>query len=160
MTPQEIKDLIASKIAGQGSAVDAGSALPEILSEIVGKLDGGSGSGTGAGFLLIPNDMLDLAASAPSYIATKTEYADFLGITEDEVDALFDWQYPILGISYGSGYAKAFPTTKRPYDGSDPESGVEIQIDLGTGPNSESYFIGFGRSSGGQYIFECSFPGE
>lgn len=31
MTTQEIKDLIASKIAGQGSAVDAGSALPEIL---------------------------------------------------------------------------------------------------------------------------------
>lgn len=35
MTTQEIKDLIASKIAGQGSAVDAGSALPKILNEIV-----------------------------------------------------------------------------------------------------------------------------
>lgn len=35
MTTQEIKDLIASKIAGQGSAVDAGSALPEILNGIV-----------------------------------------------------------------------------------------------------------------------------
>lgn len=35
MTVQEIKDLIASKIAGQGSAVDAGSALPEILNGIV-----------------------------------------------------------------------------------------------------------------------------
>lgn len=37
MTAQEIKDLIASKIAGQGSAVDAGSALPEILNAIVEK---------------------------------------------------------------------------------------------------------------------------
>ena len=35
MTTQEIKDLIASKIAGQGSAVDAGSALPEILGGVV-----------------------------------------------------------------------------------------------------------------------------
>lgn len=34
-TKDELKDLIASKIAGQGSAVDAGSALPEILSAIV-----------------------------------------------------------------------------------------------------------------------------
>ena len=38
MTTQEIKDLIASKIAGQGSAVDAGSALPEILNGIVDAL--------------------------------------------------------------------------------------------------------------------------
>ena len=35
MTKQEIKDLIASKIAGQGSAVDAGSALQEILNGII-----------------------------------------------------------------------------------------------------------------------------
>lgn len=39
MTIQEIKDLIMSKIAGQGSAVDAGSALPEILNGIVGALE-------------------------------------------------------------------------------------------------------------------------
>lgn len=35
MTKQEIKNLVAQKIAGQGSAVDAGSALPEILNGIV-----------------------------------------------------------------------------------------------------------------------------
>lgn len=39
MTTQEIKDLIMSKIAGQGSAVDAGSALPEILNGIVDALE-------------------------------------------------------------------------------------------------------------------------
>ena len=33
MTTQEIKDLIASKIAGQGSMVDVGGALPNILKE-------------------------------------------------------------------------------------------------------------------------------
>ena len=35
MTTQEIKDLIASKIAGQGSMVDIGGALPNILDEII-----------------------------------------------------------------------------------------------------------------------------
>lgn len=35
MTTEELKNLIASKIAGQGSAVDAGSALPKILNGLV-----------------------------------------------------------------------------------------------------------------------------
>lgn len=35
MTKSELMELINSKIAGQGSAVDAGSALPAILSAIV-----------------------------------------------------------------------------------------------------------------------------
>lgn len=35
MTTEEIKDLIASKIAGQGNQVDSGGALPTILNEIV-----------------------------------------------------------------------------------------------------------------------------
>lgn len=39
MTTTDIKNLIASKIAGQGSAVDAGSALPEILNGIVEALE-------------------------------------------------------------------------------------------------------------------------
>ena len=39
MTTEELKNLIASKIAGQGSAVDAGSALPEILGGVVDLLE-------------------------------------------------------------------------------------------------------------------------
>ena len=35
MTKEEIKNLIDQKIAGQGSAVDVGGALPKILSEIL-----------------------------------------------------------------------------------------------------------------------------
>ena len=35
MTPQEIQALINAKIAGQGSAVDVGGALPQILSWIL-----------------------------------------------------------------------------------------------------------------------------
>ena len=35
MSPQEIQALIDAKIAGQGSAVDVGGALPQILSGIL-----------------------------------------------------------------------------------------------------------------------------
>lgn len=35
MTKQEIKDLIAAKIAGQGTMVDVGGGLPTILNEII-----------------------------------------------------------------------------------------------------------------------------
>lgn len=36
MDRKKIEELIATRIAGQGNAVDAGSALPEILSALVG----------------------------------------------------------------------------------------------------------------------------
>lgn len=39
MTTQEIKDLIASKIAGQGNQVDSGGKLAEILNAIVDMAD-------------------------------------------------------------------------------------------------------------------------
>lgn len=35
MTKQEIKDLVAAKIAGQGNQIDAGSTLPAILDGII-----------------------------------------------------------------------------------------------------------------------------
>lgn len=38
MTTEEIKNLIDQKIAGQGSMVDVGGALPVILKEIVDKI--------------------------------------------------------------------------------------------------------------------------
>lgn len=39
MTTQEIKDLVASKIAGQGNQVDLAGALPEILTALVEQLE-------------------------------------------------------------------------------------------------------------------------
>lgn len=41
MTKDELKSLIAAKIAGQGTQVDLGNALPTILNEIVDQLGGG-----------------------------------------------------------------------------------------------------------------------
>lgn len=42
MTKNEIKALVAAKIAGQGTMVDAGGALPTILSEIIELIPSGT----------------------------------------------------------------------------------------------------------------------
>lgn len=158
MTKEEIKALIASKIEGQGSAVDAGSALPQILNEIVDSIgEGGGSGGSGVGFLNIPNDLLNLASHAPFYTNSKAEFAEFLGVSEDEVDGLMDWQYPILGLSLGRGFEMSFTTKRRPYDGQDLQTGVEIEVQLSGG---DDYYVGFGRNSEGRYTFECRLPGN
>lgn len=43
MNKQEIKDLVAAKIAGQGNQVDLGSALPKIIDEVVDLIPEGGG---------------------------------------------------------------------------------------------------------------------
>lgn len=43
MTKQEIKDLVAAKIAGQGTQVDLGGALPEIINAIVDSMPDSKG---------------------------------------------------------------------------------------------------------------------
>lgn len=43
MTKEQLKVLVATKIAGQGNQVDAGSTLPAILNEIIDKLFDGGG---------------------------------------------------------------------------------------------------------------------
>lgn len=45
MTKEEIKALVAGKIAGQGTMVDAGGALPTILNEIIDLIPEGGGGG-------------------------------------------------------------------------------------------------------------------
>ena len=45
MTKDEIKALIAAKIAGQGTNVDAGSVLPTILNGIIDLIPSGNGGG-------------------------------------------------------------------------------------------------------------------
>lgn len=45
MTKDEIKTLVAAKIAGQGSQVDVGGGLPTILNEIIDLIPEGGGGG-------------------------------------------------------------------------------------------------------------------
>lgn len=41
MTTQEIKDLVAAKIAGQGNQVDLGNALSDIINSLCDLIDAG-----------------------------------------------------------------------------------------------------------------------
>lgn len=86
MTKQEIKDLIAAKIAGQGSAVDVGGALPVILNEI---LDA------------IPETPTVLPAYLEMKVVdmfqnlTASQAAETFGINMDQFEALIRGKYPV-----------------------------------------------------------------
>jgi len=90
MTKDEIKQLIAEKIAGQGSAIDAASVLPTILDAI---LD-----------LPAPEPDPQAISSAltirfsPNIVGTATDVpkdqmCQILGISNDELDKLFAGAY-------------------------------------------------------------------
>lgn len=100
MTTQEIKDLIAQKIAGQGSAVDAGSALPQILNAIVDAIgEGGGGTSTSTYVLDFYNETTDMAAI--SYLTNGSgdnpvSVEDFeanTGISKETAIALMSGKY-------------------------------------------------------------------
>ena len=97
MTTQEIKDLIASKIAGQGSAVDAGSALPEILNGIVDAI---------AAIPEVQTVYLQTKRSFDQLVAqgkmSVTSMASYMGVTSDKLRDLLDGKIPLF-VS-GSGY--------------------------------------------------------
>lgn len=65
MTKQEIKDLIAAKIAGQGSAVDVGGALADILNALVDASGGGG----------VPEPVSGIEISAGGAAATTEQLA-------------------------------------------------------------------------------------
>lgn len=76
MTKEEIKALIDAKIAGQGSAVDAGSALPAILNGI---LDLATQSPE------IPH-AIELSGAPQASMTTVAELAE-IGLTRSEIEA-------------------------------------------------------------------------
>ena len=77
MTTQEIRDLIASKVAGQGSAIDAGSVLPQILGAICDAIDEGGGGGAEEILRARPTtspmqSLQPLSQQEPSFLTTCT----------------------------------------------------------------------------------------
>lgn len=87
MTKQEIKDLIAAKIAGQGNQVDSGGALAEILDGIIDAMP--------AQKYPVP---LKTNSLDENFFENKTaeQTAEILGITIDELRAIFSCEIPIL----------------------------------------------------------------
>lgn len=75
MTTNEIKDLIASAIAGQGNQVDAGGKLAEILNALADAAGGGGAT-----------EPLEITTPEEEVSGTKAEAATALGITEQDFD--------------------------------------------------------------------------
>ena len=75
MTTNEIKDLIASAIAGQGNQVDAGGKLAEILNALADSAGGGGAT-----------EPLEITTPEEEVSGTKAEAATALGITEQDFD--------------------------------------------------------------------------
>ena len=92
MTIQEIKELVSKKIAGQGSQVDIGGALAEVL--------------TGICDAIIASEEKSLRISPSSGSlkeATKAQMAEFLNISEENVEALINGEIKTLIVSSASG---------------------------------------------------------
>lgn len=78
MTKEEIQALIDAKIAGQGSAVDIGGALPAILSGLVE---------------LIPESPILVFEKNFFDNLEKADAAREMGITEEQLDGLMNGKY-------------------------------------------------------------------
>lgn len=124
MTEQEIISLIDAALAGQGSAIDISGKLPVILKSILAIATGGENvqsdwsqsDTTKADYIknkpaipTVPTAQQTLAAltlesSAASFSSasnlTKEAAATALGISEDELDALFEGDY--IRVTYGT----------------------------------------------------------
>lgn len=95
LTKEQIVALINAKIAGQGSAVDVGGALPAILKGIIDVIpEGGGGSGS--------LEFVDVVAKPESYVSFEL-FVGF-GFTEDVYSKLCSGEYAGFVTNDGSRY--------------------------------------------------------
>lgn len=106
MTKEQIQALIDAKIAGQGSAVDVGGALPAILSEILNLATAQPPAPTDmAKVLVIPNySGIDIEEES------KAEFCEAAGITEEQFDSLLSGEYAFVKCPNRKDIEKVFLT--------------------------------------------------
>ena len=128
MTIQEIRDLVAKKISGQGTQVDVGGGLATILNAICDAL------------ATIPDApvTLEIASTAISFSnKTKAEAIECLGITGEELDALFAGKVDILkrgGFKYRLSWNNYESNLKQVFYGAGDVDALEtIYIDCDKG---------------------------
>lgn len=93
MTKEEIKALVSAKVAGQGNQVDISGALGTILDAIVDAIPEGGGDS-----LVIHANVNDISN------ASKSQFAQFLGVSEKDVDNIFAAKVPSIYDSILYGY--------------------------------------------------------
>lgn len=82
MDKQEIIDAIEKGIAGQGTMVDLGGILPKVLKAIVDALPEGGSSP------IAPEPIISINDVGTREDMTKSQAAEYLGVTEDELDQI------------------------------------------------------------------------
>lgn len=114
MTTEEIKNLIDQKIAGQGSMVDVGGALPTILKEIVDMAGQGGGG-----------DVKPIVLSAdPSAEMTTQAQLDAIGLTIDEFKAAAQGKRNAIVSGVNDGEVTAYPITGTYYEENGEGGGI------------------------------------
>lgn len=84
MTKEEIKALVAAKIAGQGSAIDSASVLPTILDAIIDIIPSGGYS---------KQIVMNIGSGSLFEDKTAEEAAEILGITNEAFEKLIAGEY-------------------------------------------------------------------
>lgn len=107
MNAKEIKDLIASKIAGQGTMVDIGGALPVILNEIVDAIGEGGGDSVrkitvDAELEALPSDVVG-SVKAGDILSAKNGLAIVTVASDSQV--VFSQIPPAAGSIYVTNYS-------------------------------------------------------
>lgn len=148
MTTQEIKELIASKIAGQGSAVDAGSALPEILGGVVDLLKNQQDAVDLAarGFISIPDDIPVSELSQE----TLSKMAEAAGIYYQKTMLIRDYAISNIAIDEGDSTPLQRLISQAESEGITEDKGYyPIAIfSYGFGPTQDGWGNGYGTFLG------------
>lgn len=138
MTKEQIKALVAAKIAGQGSAIDAASVLPTILDAIVDAIPD-----------LEPISPAEAAAATTLEITvpdasasdkTAEEMAGLLGITVDQLKDLIAGNY--LRFKYDNSGDIKLKIPSIYYAGA--EVGVSEEFDITYDEDSDLYSLTIG----------------
>lgn len=139
MTKQQILAEIAAKIDGQGSAIDAGSALPGILRGILDlipaeQVNSDWNATEGPAEILnkptIPAGIKDINLASWNLqkisLVSKSEFATALGCSEAEVDKLFADNVGQLKISIGTESRDALLKVVGDYNGNSAVFGISL----------------------------------
>ena len=110
MTTEEIKNLIDQKIAGQGTMVDVGGALPTILKEIVDMASQGGGS-----------DIKPIMLTALPEEGMSLDDLATIGLTKDEIIAAANGERNGVVITTQNG-PEYYTITDANYTPKDPDS--------------------------------------
>ena len=145
MNAQEIKDLIQSKIAGQGNQVDSGGALAEILDAIIDNMGGEVTINEGGGYQeitqeeyrhLLTLNRVTLNLGSDSEVCMRNDLAGL--ITPD----LGDFGETYLNAINASGVTGCFVSPTLSPDASLVVTEIYVVL-VAYAPNSKYYVIGY-----------------